>query len=368
MPTSLLIDNWTLQDVESLLAGDVGDAKVGEIYLSQDRETHDFSSGLEATVRIDALLTLLTNVVCFDNLHIDNGFVNTWKRDVSQLTPLENLGVLGLVDYSKFDRQRRELSSVMLNELCVTPSLRAAMQRIQEEWATTRESSDPHLSALVWGTAGMFARSHITATPYFGHPLRRRLIAETRMFVPRSSAAEQFDAFVRTQRTKMFRYRAERLSGTFSHLVLPPFAVQIIEEASCLEDLVPVALQIRDQNLPLRHWLSDYQAAIDEEDEKRQIKFEATLMSVARSIEAKYGADKSGSIGFSLSTAFFKFDVPKSLVDAMRNSIGIRATLSKMVLTPRGHKAMEKLLAMLSVGGTSLGRDVSTALRARYAA
>lgn len=362
-----MIDNWTLQEVENLLSGGIDGSKVGGIVVSTDRQSHDFSPDLEAAIRIDALLTLLTNIVCFESLHVDHGFAHSWKKNVGHLSPLERLGIVAAVDYNPHKKQLQELSSVMLEELCVTPTLKTSMREIQNEWANFGKSSDPHLSALVWGSAGMLARSHVTATPYFGHPLRRRLLSETRMFTPKNSAVERFDAFLLTQRTKMFRYRAERLTGTFGHMVLPPVAVQVIEEASSLDDLLPVAIQIRDQNAALRSWLSEYQAAIDEEDERKQIKFETTLASLAKSMEVKYGADKAGAVGISLNTAFIKIDVPRSIVDGIRNSVGIRATLSNLILTSRGHKAIDKLLGMLGAGGSTLGRDITSALRVRYA-
>lgn len=362
-----MIDNWTLQEVENLLSGGLDGAKVGGIVVSTDRSSHDFSPDLEAAIRIDALLTLLTNIVFFESLHVDHGFVNSWRKNVGHLSPLERLGIVAAVDYNPHKKQLQELSDVMLEELCVTPTLKSSMQEIKSEWANSGRSSDPHLSALVWGSAGMLARSHVTATPYFGHPLRRRLLNETRMFSPKNSAVERFDAFLLTQRTKMFRYRAERLTGTFGHMVLPPVAVQIIEEAASLEDLLPVAVQVRDQNSALRSWLSEYQGAIDVEDERKRIKFETTLASLAKSMEVKYGADKAGSVGISLNTAFFKIDVPRSIVDRIRNSIGIRATLSNLILTSRGHQAIGKLLTMLGEGRSALGREITSALHVRYA-
>jgi len=73
MSTSLMIDNWTLQDVERVLSNGLGTDVVGEISISEDRRSHSFEPLPEGVLQIDALLTLLTNLVCFDTLAVDSG-------------------------------------------------------------------------------------------------------------------------------------------------------------------------------------------------------------------------------------------------------------------------------------------------------
>lgn len=365
MPNSLMIDNWTLQDVEALLSKGLDPRLVGELSLSADRAGHAFSPVRAGVVQIDALLTLLTNIVCFDSLIVDKDYVHTWQRDGGHLAPLDHASLVQAADYSLPGLP--ELRDSMVNELCVTPTLKDSLQKIQQAWEKTGTTPDPHLSALVWGGAGMLARSHMTSTPYFGHPVRRRLVRETRMFVSQQSAVEKLNAFVETERTKMFRYRGSRMSGTCGQLVLPPVPVQVIEEATTIDDLIPIACNVRDKHVGLRSWLAEYQAALEEEDERKQLKFEKTLSKLGKSMEVKYGADKAGSLGISLSAAIFKVDVPRQLVDGVLNSFGIRATLSDLVLAPRGQKALSKLLAMLGEGQSALGREIQIGCNSRYA-
>jgi len=92
------------------------------------------------------------------------------------------------------------------------------------------------------------------------------------------------------------------------------------------------------------------------------------LRDLAQSLKVAYGADKSGETGVSISTAFFSLDVPRSIVDKVRNSFGVRSTLCKLLMAPRGQKALEKLLAMLGEGRSLLGRNVLQELRSRYSA
>lgn len=332
--------------------------------ISPDRLQHSFTQVPAGVVQIDALITLLTNVVCFDRLMVDSRFVDTWQRLDAQLLPLADLGVVGPHDYSDLDLG--PLRDAIVDELCVTPTLKQAMQKVREEWNIRRASADPHLSAVIWGGAGMLARSHLSNTPYFGHPFRRRLVSATRLFPASGSAPEIVTAFLQTQRANMFRFRGRQISGSVANFSLPPLAVKAIEDSDNIAQLIPSALNLRDQHKELREWLASYQWALDLEDEAAQIGYEKVLRDVARSLEVKYGAEKGGGTGISISTAFFKFDLPRSLVEGVRNSFGIRSTLCKLVMAPRGQKALEKLLLMLGEGRSLLGRDVLNGLRLRY--
>lgn len=363
-----MIDNWTLQDVEDVLSHGLDTRTVGELTLPPGRRRHTFSGVPAGILQIDALITLLTNVVCFDSLAVDTAFVDTWQGDDAALLPLASFGIVTATDYSALGGELVALREAIVDELCVTPTLKLSMQVVRDEWNTSQTSSDPHLSALVWGGAGMLARSHLTQIPYFGHPARRRLIAETRLFPRRKSAALVLTRFLQSERAKMFRFRSREISGSVGHISVPPIAVQAIEESDNIEQLIPAAINLRDRYRELREWLGRYQEAIDLEDEKDQLKHEKLLLNLAQSLKVTYGADKSGGTGVSISTAFFNLDVSRSIVDTVRNSFGVRSTLCKLLMAPRGQKALEKLLSMLGEGKSLLGRNVLQELRARYAA
>jgi hypothetical protein len=361
-----MIDNWTLQDVESLLSNGIGTNTVGEILISGDRQSHSFKELPEGVLQIDALLTLLTNLICFDQLTVDSRFLYTWQEEKAQLLPLANLGVVAPQDYINFGDDLNLLRESIVAELCVTPTLKTQIAVIQAAWRNNRTQIDPHLSAVLWGGAGMLARSHLSKTPYFGHPFRRRLLQETRLFPRQPSAAAAVTMFLQDERARMFRFRGGTLSGAVAHVSIPPLAVRAIEDSESIEQLLPAALNLRDKNVDLRHWIAEYQKAMDEEDERRQLRYEAVLRDIARAIQAQYGARDSGGTGMSISTSFFTLDLPKSLMDSVRNSFGVRSTLCSLVLAPRGVKAIEKLLTMLGEGKSLLGRDVLRGLQSKY--
>ena len=364
---SLMIDNWTLQDVRDLLSEGLDDKTGVEITISSDRQTHQLQPVNMGVHQIDALLTLLTNIVCCERLLVDKELTYAWANSSANFLRLTD-SVVEPTDYSPLGEQLQKLRDLLVNELCVTPTLAADIKLLQSTGLYSESTPTSFLTMVVSRGAGMLARSHLSGYAYFGHPVRRKLIKETRIFSPNQSAVEQLTSFLNTGRSKMFRYRGNQLSGTLAQFSLPPISVQIIEEASCIDDLIPIALQMRDKHQNLREWLGEYQIAIDEEDERKQLKFEKKLASVARALETSYGATKSGSTGVSLSAGWFRFDLPSSLADRAMNSFGIRAILTNLLLTSRGHHALSKLLKFLDAEHTALGRDIDRACRARYSA
>lgn len=360
-----MIDNWTLQDVESVLSQGIDTRTAGDITLSPDRQHHRFSPVLAGVLQIDALMTLLSHVVFFDSLTVDSKFVSAWRRDDGHLLPLANFAIVKEISYSELGEEMIGLREKIVDELCVTPTLEQAMKVNREEWNSGKEISDRHLSAVIWGGAGMLARSHLTEVPYFGHPSRRRLIEETRLF-SRTSAGEVVTRFIETERANMFRFRSQQISGSVAHISLPPLAVKAIENSDNVAQLIPAALNLRDQHRELREWISSYQQAIDLDNERGQLRYEKALRGVAQSIKVKYGAEKDESTGLSLSTSYFKVDLRRSVLDRIRNTFGVRSTLCKLVTAPRGQRAVHKLVSMLGEGRSLLGRDILKELQRRY--
>jgi hypothetical protein len=253
-----------------------------------------------------------------------------------------------------------------VGELCVTPTLKSEVAAIQAAWRDAKRDVDPHLSALVWGGAGMLARSHLTKVPFFGHPARRRLLQETRMFPTCDSAGQTVKLFVQGERVRMLRFRSQGLSGSVAHVSVSPLAVKAIEESASPQDLLPAALQLRNDYTELRHWIGEYQRALDQEDERQQLKYEKVLRAIAETLERQYGARDSGGTNMSIGTSFFQMAVPQTWIDKVRNSFGVRSVLCNLIMAPRGMRAIEKLVAMFGEGRSLLGRDVMVGLQSRY--
>jgi hypothetical protein len=259
----LITDNWTLQDVNELLVSGLSPAPVGQIAISKDKRSHTFTDVPEAVIQVDCLLTLLTNLVIYDELIVDQGFTATWDQEHPQLARLTSDS---LVKPVLFDPNAEMLAAVreeIVDRMAVTPSLKEAADDMRKSWKLSGASGDPHMSALLWGGAGMLARSHILSAPYFGHPFRRTLIRESGFLAARRDAWARTEKVVSAARTQMFRFRHSEIDGALASFNLPPIAVQVIEQANSVDDLLLSAIALRDKYAKLREWLPSRRRTLD---------------------------------------------------------------------------------------------------------
>lgn len=368
MKLALITDNWTLQDVNELLVSGLSPTPVGEIAISKDKKAHTFTDVPHAVIQVDCLLTLLTNLVIYDELIVDQGFMTTWDREHPQLS---RLTTDSLVKPVLFDPNAETLVAVreeIVDKMAVTPSLKNAADENRKSWKLTGTATDPHMSALLWGGAGMLARSHILSAPYFGHSLRRTLIRESGFLAARRDAWARTEKVVSAARTQMFRFRHSQIDGALASFNLPPIAVQVIEQAKSVDDLLLSAIALRDKYAKLREWLSAYQRALETEDEKKLLYNDKLLKTVAKSIEASYGAADTDATNVSLSVGFFSISIPVPSLDFATNRFGIRSALTDLVVQSQGENALRKLMKIFGEDKSGFGRDLCDQLRRRYSA
>lgn len=207
-----------------------------------------------AVIQLDCLLTLLTNLVIYDELIVDQSFMETWDQEHPQLSRLTGDSLLRPI---RFDPEAETLAAVraeIVNKMAVTPSLKEAAEADRKSWELTGQSADPHMSALLWGGAGMLARSHILSAPYLGHPFRRTLIKESGVLAARRDAWARTENVVSAARMQMFRFRHSEIDGALASFNFPPIAVQVIEHATSVDDLLLSAIALRDRYSRLREW------------------------------------------------------------------------------------------------------------------
>jgi hypothetical protein len=365
---NLITDNWTLQDVNDLLVSGLSPAPVGQIAISKDKQSHTFTDVPLAVIQLDCLLTLLTNLVIYDELIVDQGYMATWDQDHPQLSRLTSNS---LVKPVLFDPNAETLVAVreeIVDRMAVTPSLKAAADDNRKSWKLTGASADPHMSALLWGGAGMLARSHILSAPYFGHPFRRTLIKESGFLAARRDAWARTEKIVSDARTQMFRFRHSEIDGALASFNLPPIAVHVIEQATSVDDLLLSAIALRDKYKKLREWLSVYQHALETEDERKLLSNDKLLKSIAKSVEASCGADETSSTNISLSVGFFSLSIPVPSPSSATSRFGIRSALTNLVMQSQGENAPRKVMKIFGEEKSSFGRDLCDQLRLRYAA
>ena len=368
MKLELITDNWTLQDVNELLVSGLSPTPAGQIAISKDKQSHTFTYLPHAVTQLDCLLTLLTNLVIYDELIVDQGYVATWDREHPQLSRLTRDSLVRPVPFDPNAETLVAVREEIVDRMAVTPSLKAAADEMRKSWRLTGTSDDPHMSALLWGGAGMLARSHILSAPYFGHPFRRTLIKESGFLAARRDAWARTEKIVSAARTQMFKFRYSEIEGALASFNLPPIAVHVVEQATGVDDLLLSAIGLRDKYKKMREWLAVYQHALESEDERKLLANDKLLKSIAKSVEASYGVDETNSTNVSLSVGFFSLSIPVPSPSSAANRFGIRSALTDLVMQSQGENALRKLMKVFGEDKSAFGRDLCDQLRLRYAA
>ena len=161
MGSSLIIDNWLLQDIGNCLSSGLGDDNASEIVIDQKHNNHSVLDVPEAGVQLEAFLGLLVDIVFRDSLIVDSGFVVSWVEHQAAFTPLLNSGLVRALPFKTHEDRLREAKRFVLDRLCITSSLREEQRRNEESWAAGKGPANEYMSAVIWGTAGMLGRSHV---------------------------------------------------------------------------------------------------------------------------------------------------------------------------------------------------------------
>lgn len=365
MSSALIIDNWLLQDVGACLAEGLDSGESSEIQIRRRQNAHRYIDVPRAAVQIEALIALLIDIVLRDSLLVDSGFTAAWRRYKKNLTPLTDHGLVRAVDFRAAENRLPEVTKLIVDQLCVTRSLQEVQTLNEEGWRESRRLHDPYTSQIIWGTAGMLGRSHIFEAPYSGHPLRRRLLEQTFMSRTKRDVVTETLEWMKSERMRIYEMRNEGSVVRQAILVLPPVVIDVIEEARTADQLIPVALQMRDRHRKLREWLKTIQIAVDSEDAKTIASYRKTLEAVARDIGREIGKDEETAPRISLEIGFglpsISFDL--TTIDGIRKRFGMRAILSQQVFSARGEASLKKLLNMFGEKRTRLSVSVHEYLR-----
>jgi len=367
MEGQLIIDNWMLQDINQAFEQGLSVEEGGEIVVDIKKDSHRFHYTPVAVLQIDALLMLLVNIVLRNSLIVDDRFTHVWDKGSGSLQKLKGTNIINPFDFSSSEESIAEVRKAIVDELCVTRSIRTVQKANEILWESRGESFDDHMSQLVWGGAGYLARSHIYQTPYLGCPYRQALIRQTKFVGWRRDALMDMEHIINTKRANLFQDISSDRSAKYATFNLPPVATEVINESNDASQLIPVAMQLRDKYKKLRAWLKVYQDALDSDDPKSILKHRKILESVGRDIESEYSKTREGSTNVSIGTTWLNLTIPvTTVVDKLRGKFGVRAMLNDLVFASRGEKSLDKLLALFGEKNTKLSRDTHQHLIARY--
>lgn len=334
-----MLDNYLLQDVAHLLREGLPTATSARIDIDRAGDTHRYHPLPAAVVQLHSLFSFLTELVLRDRLWLDQDYASAWQQVSVGVDALADSKILRLrkmtLDWKNFKESRQ----VFLDEMCVTNSLRAQQAQAEQEFALLKRSTDTVHAIVFWGTAGNIARSDVLGLPYAPHPLRRHLLAQTSYAA--NDAHDEVLGWVQRERGRLFeRVYAGRRRRT-AHLTLPPIAALVIGEARDATQLIPVALQMREQFAPLREWLAIHQQALYLEDPDQLQQCSRFLDGLASALQDTPSQTEYGRTCVDLCTQLF----PDSLADGRRLDAAIQ--LGQLIFAKKGETLLRRLLTRL---------------------
>jgi hypothetical protein len=303
MPTTVMIDNWTLQDIGRCLSTGLPNGEVSELVVHPNNRKHSFRQVNASGVNIEMLVGFLGDIVLRDSILVDQKFSGIWANYQRFFSSVEKDALMRPVDFLVRAEELRGPTKAVVDSLCVTSSLKRMQKENEESFKTFGSTKHPYESQVIWGTAGMLSRSHVFEVPYYGHPMRRRVMEQVFSPTWKSDATREVMNWIASERLRL--YEGERTGGTvrWASLYLPLVVIEVVNNSSDIDQLIPTAVQLRDKYRELREWLRAVQAAMDTEDVKEILRFKKTLATVSKDIAraSKGGEDADVSVDIGMS-------------------------------------------------------------------
>lgn len=350
--SALVIDNFILQQVgETLTVGLTDDCRV-EIAAS-DEKGYVAQAVPSPGVQVEELLQLLNAIILSDELVVDATSTSSWEDVAPLFASLREARILTPKPFSEVRSEWVPIRNIVQEALCFSPQLSTDFAEFRANWKPG--INHPIFSTLMWGTAGMIARSQYLRIPYLSHPTRSRLIELGRFAPLRSNAQEVVQRFVSTERVKLFDRVTAGQKTRAATLSLPPLSLEVIAESSDCSSLVPIAIQLRDKYRHLREWIREYQHALDASPAEAAKKM-ATLEAAAADIESLFSGSwwskLSVSVGMSLSDIIPSIPVGAVIQRTLPGSI--RSAVTKIIQRPWDQSVLEKLFTILGTDSSAL--------------
>jgi hypothetical protein len=344
MGTSLIADNWSLQDIAQLFVSGVTDSDVGALAVDRAADSHSYASLPQALVSFEALFDLITDIVLRDEILVDDRHTSTWRKFDTPLCSVADSQVIRAYDFLAHADRIAGPREEFVERLCLTSSVRAEHQSNSQEWARNRRTPHPELSAALWGGAGMLARAFVFEKVYTPHPLRRRLFQQAAVMLPDEDAVVRMTGVIRDKQASISQSNVGNDTLYALRLNLPPLPILVIREASDASQLLPIALQMRREYQALRDWLGEYQQALTSTDFSDRKRFETVLRSISMHADSLIGRVDPNAPTFTAGLSALKGAFKGHPIEGLRNRFGVRATMNRLILAGSGLAELRKLL------------------------
>jgi hypothetical protein len=364
MPHRLLMDNWTLQNAGEILCNGLDGESAHELVFTKTGANYRYEDISTDIVRFEALCQFLKNLVFGDVLYLDGTYADAWAR-FEPINKAHAARILIKKPFKELGKEWIPAREAIADRLCVNAPLLKAHRANKLAYAKDGNVKDRFLSQLLWGGAGMLARADHFNLPYIPHPARARLFSRAGIILGPLTASANLTEFVSGERAKIYNRLGG--SGVAAEIHLPPVVVQIVESSRDVAELVPSALQLRDDYKKLRLWLAQLQKAFAEENAKEILAHHKELESVARHIDSFGALTPQGDTTVQFGVSWLKVNSEVgSPLDWIRNRFGMRAELNRLILAPAGYNSVKKFTKMLGEQHTKRGRALAESVVQRF--
>lgn len=357
MAQGVVADNWSLQDITTLFNEGLESDQSGEIILQNG--SHSYSPVSSAVIQTEALFDFITDLILRDEILVEEKFAYAWERVSSPIHEAKQLGVVRLYPFLSEPEKIEGPREQIVNHICSTQSLRLAHQKNVDGWNANHQTPDPLLSATLWGGAGMCARGFVYEKSYTPHPLRKRLFLNSGFMLPAADALHQLTTFLDDKKVNVSKKIYGNDSLYSAYINIPALPIRVIQESNSAEQLISIALQMRDDFQSLRDWLKMFQNAMSADDTTSLLKYRKELDSVSQYIEKKIGYGvASNPVTMEAGMGIFKIVTQGNPLENIKNQFGIRATLNKLVFGGSGRAEIKKYAKMFGEQGSGVGYEI----------
>jgi len=338
----VILDSWTFQSVGELFADGYDPERTGVLIATE--QAHAFIPMANGDLQLHALIDLLTNIVLREELILDPEFTDAWEPVYRIFDPIRLASVIDLSGPLGEMEALQSRRAMIVHRLCTTDSLRTVQAENEAAYYADKSTIHPFESQVIWGGAGMLARSDLSRTPYVGHPIRQRFIESTNAWRPPQDPTRDLVELVNEHKASIYSTISDGEGATRAKLMLPSVAAEVITKANRPDQLFTIALEYRDRYKKLREWLGEMRTAMEEEDTTKLMSYKRTLNMLAKDVARTIGSSEAPLSSLDITLGFINVSIPMPNVrDAFNRRFSIRHDLMNMVKAPAGERAMEKL-------------------------
>lgn len=358
MSSPVISDNWSLQEISELLTAGIDSADTHFIKIDRDSDSYSYEKIPSAIVKIETLFDFITDIILRDQIIVDDNFTQSWKGNNNPLHEVEKAGLIRpfpfLQKKEKLDEPRKNL----VNRMCVTSDLVKDQEEHDSLWNSKIKSPHDYLAQILWGGAGMLARSFVYEMNYTPHPIRKRFFHNSGVLLSAEDAVAQLKSTLRENRATL----ATKVRGQDElyslYINLPPLPILSIREANSIHDILKIAIQIRDEYKELRGWLDQYQQALTDGKYNDINKFQKILSSISQYIESITGSINPNAPTFTTGISVLKIAIKGQPINTLLNQFGIRSIINQLITESTGNQELKKLLGFLNHRNSATGMAV----------